>query len=152
MAFYRPTEDLLRRLKRLGEPLTLRDIEVMGGLTSGTTRALASRLTKAGRLEALPIRGTYAWPGWHEKPYGELMVFKAWLRVHGRRGWLVADERRWLASGTRPRDADTGELVPWRIEVISKHAEPTLAAHYRVKRVARRPARTELVQGVPVVL
>ena len=152
MAFYRPTEDLLRRLKRLGEPLTLRDIEVVSGLTSGTTRALVSRLTKAGRLEALPIRGTYALPGWHEKPYGELMVFRAWLRVHGDRGWLVADEGRWLRRGGRPRDADTGDVVPWRIEVISKHAEPTLAAHYRVKRVARLPARTELVKGLPVVV
>jgi hypothetical protein len=150
MAFYRPTEDLIRRLRRLGEPLTLRDIEVVSGLTSGSTRALASRLTKEGRLEALPIRGTYAWPGWHERPYGELMVFRAWLKFPKHRGWLIADEQVWLARGTRPLDADTGELVPWRIEVISKHAEPTLAAHYRVRRVARRPPRVKPVGGVPL--
>lgn len=150
MAFYRRTQDLLRRLRRLGEPLTLREIEVVSGLTAGSTRALASRLTREGRLEALPIRGTYAWPGWQERPYGELMVFKAWLRVPGHRGWLVADEGRWLRGGSRPRDADTGEVVPWRIEVISKHAEPTLAAHYRVTRVARRPPRVSLIEGLYV--
>ena len=150
MAFYRPTEDLLRRLRRLGEPLTLREIEVVSGLTAGSTRALASRLTREGRLEALLIRGTYAWPGWQERPYGELMVFKAWLKFPKHRGWLIADEQLWLARGTRPRDADTGQVVPWRIDVISKHAEPTLAAHYRVRRVARRPDRTELVEGLPL--
>lgn len=145
MAYYRRTEDLLRRLRQL-ELISLGDLQIMSGLTPGSTRALAAKLVRDGRLDALPIRGIYAWPGWRDRPGGEFIIFKAWLRKHNKQGCISADELRRFEN---PKFASSTER--WRIEIISTHAEPVLAKHYQVKRVSKLPRGMDMTNfGVPL--
>ena len=157
MTIHRKTDTLVSRLRYRGEPFTLADIAELGRITPASARHAASRLLTEGTLEALPIRGTYALPGWQERPWGDLTIFAAWLRVHPGRGWVDSREAPWLRGAvpknSRPRDVCSGEPIKWRIEVASRHAERTLEQFYSVRRVTHRPTRgVETIPGVKVPL
>ena len=153
------TARLLEQLHRRGPPFTLADLAKIGHWTPGSAKVAAHRLMGAGHLVALPIRGTYAFPGWEDRPWAEWMVFQAWLRRHPERGWVDPREALYLPEPPpwglgrphvpRPRPAEAG---PWRVHVISDHREVTLARVYAVRRVTQRAPRLAIVPGpgVPI--
>ncbi len=110
-----------------------------------------------GHLVSLPIRGTYAFPGWERRPLAEWMVFRAWLLRHPGRGWVDSREflylpewPPWSPSGPRPPRPRPVEAGPWHIQVLSDHQEVALARVYAVQRVTRRAPRLAIVPGPEV--
>lgn len=151
MTLYRQSKNVIDRLKRRGEPLTLQDIAELGRVTRAGASQIASRLIAAGRLERLPFRGSYAFPGWQERPWAEFMVFRAWLRLNPGLGWIDASEATWLRGNrwlqSRPRD------MRWRVRVISHHSERVLSQYYQVKRAKHlASAGTITIKGTDVLL
>ena len=150
MKLYRQTERLLYRLKVRGDPITLEDIAELGQLTRAGASQMARRLISVGSLERLPFRGTYALPGWQQRPRSDFMVLRAWLRLHPRLGWIDASEATWIRGSwrlhSRPRD------TRWRVRVISHHAERVLHQYYQVQRATYLPTDTIAIKDTDVPL